>query len=85
METIVVKGAGVTLPVMLEKPIRIEKNIPYTLEMYIKGPESYSGTKGLAQVQGDPALFTFSNALKVKKNRTDVTKGQIPQFFFLLQ
>ncbi|BFZ01265.1 hypothetical protein BsWGS_04304 [Bradybaena similaris] len=85
METTVVKGAGVTLPVMLEKPVRIEKNIPYTLEMYIKGPESYSGTKGLAQVQGDPALFTFSNAVKVKTNRSDVSKGQIPQFYFFLQ
>ncbi|CAG5130420.1 unnamed protein product [Candidula unifasciata] len=85
METIFVKGAGVILPVILEKPVRIEKNSPYTLEIYIKGPESYRGVNGLAQVQNGSVLFTFSNAEKVKRNRTDVSKGQIPGFYFLLQ
>lgn len=83
METIIIKGAGVILPVMFERPIKIDKGIPYTLEIYISGPASYLGSSGQSKVTHGTMLFTFSNATKVKKNRSDVTHGQIPRLYFM--
>lgn len=85
METIHIKGAGVILPVMFERPVKVDKDYRYTLEVYIKGPESHMGSSGQTQIQHGPVLFTFSNASKVKRNRTDISKGQIPRMYFLLR
>lgn len=85
METIHIQGAGVILPVMFERPVKVDKNYLYTLEIYIKGPESHMGASGQTQAHCGPVLFTFSNAPKVKKNRTEVSKGQIPRLYFLVR
>ncbi|CAG5132614.1 unnamed protein product [Candidula unifasciata] len=84
METIHIKGAGVILPVMFERPVKVDRDYCYTLEVYIKGPESHMGASGQTLVQHGPVLFTFSNA-KVKRNRTDLSRGQIPRLYFLLR
>ncbi|KAH9513229.1 hypothetical protein Btru_034428 [Bulinus truncatus] len=83
METICIKGAGVILPCMFERPVKIDKGLPYTLEIYIKGPDSHVGASGQSTVHHGTVLFTFSTAVKVKKNRTSITKGQIPRLYFM--
>ncbi|XP_059147669.1 BTB/POZ domain-containing protein 6-like isoform X4 [Physella acuta] len=83
LETINIKGAGVILPVMFERPIKIDKNVPYTLEIYIRGPESHLGTSGQTTVHNGTMLFTFSNPPKVKQNRSSVRSGQIPRIYFM--
>ncbi|GFO05278.1 BTB/POZ domain-containing protein 6 [Plakobranchus ocellatus] len=83
MESICIKGAGVILPVMFERPVKIDKGYPYTLEVYIKGPDSYMGASGQTKIQHGKILFTFNNAAKVKHNRTGISQGQIPRLYFL--
>lgn len=83
MESICIKGAGVILPVMFERPVKIDKGYPYTLEIYIKGPDSYMGASGQTKIQHGKMLFTFSNAAKVKHNRTNISQGQIPRLYFI--
>lgn len=85
METIHITGAGVILPLMFERPVRIDKNCPYTVEIYIQGPETHVGVGGDAKVEVGSVQFTFSNASQVKKNQTNVSRGQIPRLFFLPQ
>ncbi|KAK3732116.1 hypothetical protein RRG08_026500 [Elysia crispata] len=83
MESICIKGAGVILPVMFERPVKVDKGYLYTLEVYIKGPDSYLGASGQTKSQHGKMLFTFSNAAKVKHNRTNISQGQIPRLYFL--
>ncbi|RUS80633.1 hypothetical protein EGW08_011583 [Elysia chlorotica] len=83
MESICIKGAGVILPVMFERPVKVDKGYPYTLEVYIKGPDSYLGASGQSKIQHGKMLFTFSNAAKVKHNRTNISQGQIPRLYFM--
>ncbi|XP_005092377.1 BTB/POZ domain-containing protein 6 [Aplysia californica] len=83
METINIKGAGIILPVMFERPVKVDKGLPYTLEIYIKGPSSHMGSSGQSKIQHGPILFTFSDAAKVKRNRSNVSKGQIPRLYFM--
>nr|KAG5713345.1 hypothetical protein BaRGS_024893 [Batillaria attramentaria] len=83
MESIAVKGAGVILPCMLEKPVKVEKGKPYTVEIYTHGPPSHCGTDGQTSVADGVASFKFSKTTAVKGNRTTELKGQIPRFYFL--
>ncbi|KAK7115598.1 BTB/POZ domain-containing protein 6-like [Littorina saxatilis] len=83
MESITIKGAGVILPVMFEKPIKVEKGKPYTLEIYVNGPPSHCGTEGQAIVSDGCATFKFTKATAVKGNRTSDQKGQIPRLYYL--
>lgn len=83
MESISIKGAGVILPVMFEKPIKVEKGKPYTLEIYIHGPNSHCGTDGLGSVSDGQTTFKFTKTTTVKGNRTTDQKGQIPRLYFL--
>lgn len=83
MESIAIKGAGVILPCMFVKPVKIEKGKPYTVEIYVHGPPSHCGTDGLITVSDGNVKFTFSRAPAVKGNRTTDQKGQIPRFYFM--
>uniref|UniRef100_A0A2C9KTZ7 BTB domain-containing protein n=1 Tax=Biomphalaria glabrata TaxID=6526 RepID=A0A2C9KTZ7_BIOGL len=83
METISIKGAGVILPCMFERPVKIDKGLPYTLELYIKGPESHLGASGQSAVQQGTILFTFFDATKVKKSRSSLKQGQIPRLYYM--
>ena len=83
MESISIKGAGVILPVMFEKPVKVEKAKPYTLEIYVHGPNSHCGTDGLGSVSDGHTTFKFTKTTAVKGNRTTDQKGQIPRLYFL--
>ena len=83
MESISIKGAGVILPVMFEKPVKVEKGKPYTLEIYVQGPPSHCGSDGLGSVTDGRTTFKFSKTVAVKGNRTTDQIGQIPRFYFL--
>lgn len=83
MESISIKGAGVILPVMFEKAVKVEKGKLYTLEVYVHGPDSHRGADGLTSVSDGGTTFKFSKTTTVKGNRTTDQKGQIPRLFFL--
>ena len=85
LETINISGAGVILPVMFERPVKIDKGYPYTLELYIKGPLSHLGASGQTQIQHGKVLFTFKDAAKVKNNRSSTKKGQIPRLYYMIR
>jgi hypothetical protein len=83
MESISIKGAGVILPVMFERALKIEKGKPYTLEIYVHGPDSHKGVDGLTSVTDGRVKFTFTKATQIKGNRTTDQTGQIPRFYFM--
>lgn len=83
MESISIKGAGVVLPVMFEKPIKVQKGKPYTLEVYVQGPASHCGTDGVTTVMDAHTTFKFTKTTAVKGNRTTEQNGQIPRLYFL--
>lgn len=83
MESISIKGAGIVLPVMLQKPVQLERGKPYTLEVYVHGPPCHCGADGIAMVTDGVTTFTFSRARTVKGNRTTERKGQIPRLYFV--
>ena len=82
MESISITGVGVILPVMFDRPVKVEKSKVYTLEIYMHGPKSHCGAHGLESV-GDMMSFNFRNATAVKRNRTTVRSGQIPRLYFM--
>ena len=83
MESISIQGAGVILPVMFERPVKVDKGKPYTLEIYVQGPHSHVGAEGITTVSDRGVTFKFSKAEKVKGNRTTDQLGQIPRFYFM--
>ncbi|XP_076443497.1 BTB/POZ domain-containing protein 6-like [Babylonia areolata] len=84
MESIAIKGAGVILPVMFERPVKVQKGKPYTLEIYVQGPTaSHRGTEGLSTVTDGRTTFKFSKPVAVKGNRTTELAGQIPRLYFM--
>lgn len=83
MESISIKGTGVILPVMFERPIKIDKAKSYTLEIYLHGPDCYRGVEGVAKARDGQTTFTFSKAANIKGNRTTDKMGQIPRLFFM--
>lgn len=84
-ETVTLSGAGHILPVMFERPAKLEKGKLYTLEIYIHGPDTLCGTSGLTTALDASGWvkFHFSKATRVKGNRTDDCKGQIPRLYFV--
>ncbi|KAL8580643.1 hypothetical protein ACOMHN_043459 [Nucella lapillus] len=83
MESITIKGAGVILPVMFQKPIKVQKGKPYTLEIYVQGPTSLCGADGMGTVTDGNTTFKFTKTTAVKGNRTTEQNGQIPRVYFL--
>lgn len=79
-------GSWKTFRVMFKEPIEIMQNQFYTASATLLGPDSYYGTKGLAQVAhsgiGDKkTTFTFFYAAG-NNNGTSVEDGQIPELIF---
>lgn len=79
-------GSWKTFRVMFKEPIEIMASQFYTASATLIGPDSYYGTKGLAQVPhtglGDKkTIFTFFYAAG-NNNGTSVEDGQIPEIIF---
>ncbi|CBY24108.1 unnamed protein product [Oikopleura dioica] len=79
-------GTPKSFRVMFKEPIEIKPNQFYTASATLNGPDSWYGTKGLAQVQhvgvGEKkTTFTFFYAA-CNNNGTSVEDGQIPELIF---
>ena len=70
--------------VMFPTPISLEKNKVVTMAAMIKGPSSYTGSKGEKSVEVDRVIVTFSNASETG-NGTNVTIGQFYEIIFSLK
>lgn len=69
--------------ILFERPILIEKNVVYTVNLLLQGPSSQSGRDGFTAVEADGGVkFTFVD--HTSPNGTSVTAGQIPEIIFHL-
>lgn len=68
--------------ILFERPILIEKNVVYTLNLQLQGPCSQSGRDGFSVVVAEGVKFTFFE--HTSPNGTSVTAGQIPEIIFQL-
>lgn len=68
--------------ILFERPILIEKNVVYTLNLQLQGPCSQSGRDGFSVVVAEGVKFTFFE--HTSPNGTSVTAGQIPEIVFQL-
>ena len=62
--------------------VSLNANKQYTLESFIKGPNSWYGEKGEIFVKAGGVQFTFSDTTKTG-NSTTVARGQFPAFIFM--
>ena len=68
--------------VLFERPILIEKNEVYSINLLLQGPSSLSGRDGFSVVDCEGVKFTFID--HTSPNGTSVTAGQIPEIIFHL-
>ena len=68
--------------ILFDKPILIEKNVLYTINLSLQGPCSQSGRDGFSVVESEGVKFTFID--HTSPNGTSVTSGQIPEIIFHL-
>ena len=68
--------------ILFERPIFIEKNEVYTINLLLQGPSSLSGRDGFSVVETEGIKFTFID--HTSPNGTSVTAGQIPEIIFHL-
>ena len=62
--------------------VSLNANKQYTLESFIKGPNSWYGEKGETFVKAGGVQFTFSDPTDTG-NSTTVARGQFPAFIFI--
>jgi hypothetical protein len=68
----------ISYPIDLTEPLRILKNITYTIQLNIKGNTCFSGTDYQTVVRiDDDACVTFTDSAS-SPNSTNSTQGQIP-------
>jgi hypothetical protein len=68
----------ISYPIDLTEPLRILKNITYTIKLNIKGNACFSGTDYQTVVRiDDDACVTFTDSAS-STNGTNSTDGQIP-------
>ena len=68
--------------ILFERPIFMEKNEVYTINLLLQGPSSLSGRDGFSVVETEGIKFTFID--HTSPNGTSVTAGQIPEIIFHL-
>ena len=67
--------------IKLDKPVKLEPGRTYTVEVKIAGPRSYHGEDGVATVQCEDLVVTYSDSGK-SPNGTSTKHGQLPTFVF---
>jgi BTB/POZ domain-containing protein 1/2 len=80
-------GTNSTFRVLFKEPVEIEPDNDYVAVAYIKGPDSFYGSKGMRKVvhecdSSDKTTFHFQYA-SGNNNGTSVEDGQIPEIIFL--
>lgn len=68
--------------ILFDRPVLIERNVVYTINLLLQGPSSQSGRDGFAVVEAEGVKFTFIE--HASPNGTSVTAGQIPEIIFHL-
>ena len=67
--------------VLFKEPVPVEKNKTYEIRAMIRGPRSYNGDQGQAQVTANKICFSFSNTA-FRCSLTNVKGGQFPKLIF---
>ncbi|XP_076465548.1 BTB/POZ domain-containing protein 6-B-like [Babylonia areolata] len=79
LETMVVKGAGVILPVMFQEPVRVKNGKVHTLEIYVQGPPSHRGVSGEATISLSVSLdHDHEHAARARACSVTFTFSQAP-------
>ena len=68
--------------IFFDRPILIEKNVVYTINLLLQGPRSQSGRDGFTAVMTEGVRFTFVD--HTSANGTSASAGQIPEIIFHL-
>ena len=67
--------------VQFDRPVCLQENKKYKLVSLIKGPKSWYGEAGRANVECEGVRFTFTSSY-ASSNNTSETRGQFPAFIF---
>jgi len=67
---------------VLEKPVKLEKDHFCSISLQFKTGNTHSGTGGSSSVKGERDLvFTFSQCT-ASTNGTNVNTGQVPEIYY---
>jgi len=76
-------GSSKPVKIALERPVCIHANSRYTVVVFMQGPSTFFGMDGVAKYDfPNCSSITFYQSVR-SANGTTVSRGQIPQLYFL--